>query len=39
MSFQFRLTRVLDWYEEKRKLEEDRLRVLAEGLDRLGRPS
>jgi hypothetical protein len=28
--FQFRLARVLDWYQERCRLEEDRLRVLAE---------
>jgi hypothetical protein len=28
--FQFRLARVLDWYQEQCRLEEDRLRVLAE---------
>jgi hypothetical protein len=28
--FQFRLARVLDWYQERCRLEENRLRVLAE---------
>jgi hypothetical protein len=28
--FKFRLARVLDWYQERCRLEEDRLRVLAE---------
>ena len=29
-QFQFRLARVLDWYQERCRLEENRLRVLAE---------
>jgi hypothetical protein len=30
VPFQFRLARVFDWYQERCRLEEDRLRVLAE---------
>jgi hypothetical protein len=29
-AFQFRLAKVLDWYQERCRLEENRLRVLAE---------
>jgi hypothetical protein len=29
-QFQFRLARVLDWYQERCRLEENRLRILAE---------
>jgi hypothetical protein len=34
-AFQFRLARVLSWYQKRRQLEEDRLRVIAGDIGRV----
>jgi hypothetical protein len=34
-TFQFRLARVLEWYQKRTRLEEDRIRVLLADLERM----